>query len=192
MSVGGYGRGELAPSSDLDLLFLRAYKPTPFTESATEYMLYALGYGAEGRHASRNVEESLKLAREDHTIQTAILEARRIAGDESLSTELITRFRKDVAERDHAGFITAQLKERDERHARIGARATWSSPTSRTGRGGLRDLHTFLAGPPPLRLSRPRDYVKLASSARSSVSPSAARCASSDGALSPALHYRPR
>lgn len=162
MSVGGYGRGELAPSSDLDLLFLRAYKPTPFTESATEYMLYMLwDMGLKVGHASRNVEESLKLAREDHTIQTAILEARRIAGDESLSTELITRFRKDVAERDHAGFITAKLKERDERHARIGASRYMVEPNIKDGKGGLRDLHTlFWLARHRYGFSRPRDYVE--------------------------------
>ena len=71
------GRGELAPSSDLDLLFLRAYKPTAFTESVTEYMLYMLwDMGLKVGHSSRNIDESLKLAREDHTIQTALLEAR--------------------------------------------------------------------------------------------------------------------
>jgi [protein-PII] uridylyltransferase len=103
MAVGGYGRGELAPSSDLDLLFLRAYKPTPFSESVTEYMLYMLwDMGLKVGHSSRNVEESLKLAREDHTIQTALLETRRIAGDESLAQELEVRFRKEVAQKGHA------------------------------------------------------------------------------------------
>ncbi|HRK64911.1 MAG TPA: bifunctional uridylyltransferase/uridylyl-removing protein, partial [Terricaulis sp.] len=91
VAVGGYGRGELAPSSDLDLLFLRAYKQTPFAESVTEYMLYMLwDMGLKVGHSSRNIEECLKLAREDHTIQTALLESRRIAGDDSLAAELQT------------------------------------------------------------------------------------------------------
>jgi [protein-PII] uridylyltransferase len=144
VAVGGYGRGELAPSSDLDLLFLRAYKPTPFSESVTEYMLYMLwDMGLKVGHSSRNIDECLKLAREDHTIQTALLESRRIAGDETLAEELQTRFRKEVAARGHAEFIAAKLKERDERHARIGASRYMVEPNIKEGKGGLRDLHTL-------------------------------------------------
>ncbi|MBX9746750.1 MAG: [protein-PII] uridylyltransferase [Hyphomonadaceae bacterium] len=161
MAVGGYGRGELAPSSDLDLLFLRAYKPTPFSESVTEYMLYLLwDMGLKVGHASRNVEESLKLAREDHTIQTALLEARRIAGDESLAQELTVRFRKEVAEKDHGAFIAAKLKERDERHARVGASRYMVEPNIKEGKGGLRDLHTlFWMARHRYGFVRPQDYV---------------------------------
>src|SRR5437868_5043081 len=122
IAVGGYGRGELAPSSDIDLLFLRAYKQTPFAEYVTEYMLYMLwDMGLKVGHSSRTVNECVKLAKEDHTIETALLESRRIAGDEKLSEELQKRFRQDVVAHDHAEFIAAKLKERDERHARIGA-----------------------------------------------------------------------
>lgn len=162
IAVGGYGRGELAPSSDLDLLFVRAYKPTPFTESVTEYMLYVLwDLGLKVGYASRNIEECVKLAREDHTVQTALLEARHIAGDDSLSDELIARFRKEVAERDHAGFIAAKLKERDERHARVGASRYMVEPHIKEGKGGLRDLHTlFWMARHRYGFLRPRDYVE--------------------------------
>jgi [protein-PII] uridylyltransferase len=162
IAVGGYGRGELAPSSDIDLLFLRAYKMTPFIESVTEYMLLMLwDMGLKVGHASRNVEECLKLARDDHTIQTAILEARRIAGDETLAEELAVRFRKEVAQRNHAAFIAAKLKERDERHARIGASRYMVEPNIKEGKGGLRDLHTlFWMARHRYGFSRPRDYVE--------------------------------
>ena len=162
IAVGGYGRGELAPSSDLDLLFLRAYKPTPFDESVTEYMLYMLwDMGLKVGHSSRNIDECLKLAREDHTIQTALLEGRRIAGDESLAQELFTRFRKDVADKDHAAFITAKLSERDERHARAGASRYMVEPNIKEGKGGLRDLHTlFWLARRRYGFSHPRDYVE--------------------------------
>jgi len=144
IAVGGYGRGELAPSSDIDLLFLRAYKQTPWAESVTEYMLYMLwDMGLKVGHSSRTVNECIRLAKEDHTIQTALLESRRIAGDESLAQELETRFRKDVAEQDHAGFIAAKLKERDERHLRAGASRYMVEPNIKEGKGGLRDLHTL-------------------------------------------------
>lgn len=161
MAVGGYGRGELAPSSDLDLLFLRAYKPTPFSESVTEYMLYMLwDMGLKVGHSSRSIDDSIKLAREDHTIQTALLEARRICGDESLGNELLARFRKEVAERDHAGFIAAKLKERDERHRRIGASRYMVEPNLKEGKGGLRDLHTlFWLARHAYGFMKPDDYV---------------------------------
>ena len=162
VAVGGYGRGELAPFSDLDLLFLRAYKQTPFAESVTEYMLYMLwDLGLKVGHASRSAEECLKLARADHTIETAILEARRIAGDESLAGELILRFRREVAARDHAAFIAAKLKERDERHVRIGASRYMVEPNIKEGKGGLRDLHTlFWLARHRYGFVRPRDYLE--------------------------------
>ncbi len=162
VAVGGYGRGELAPFSDLDLLFLRAYKPTPFAESVTEYMLYMLwDLGLKVGHASRNVEECLKLARGDHTIETAILEARRIAGDESLAGELMVRFRREVAQRNHTAFIAAKLNERDERHLRIGASRYMVEPNIKEGKGGLRDLHTlFWLARHRYGFTRPRDYLE--------------------------------
>ncbi len=161
VAVGGYGRGELAPSSDLDLLFLRAYKPTPFADSVTEYMLYMLwDMGLKVGQASRNVEENLKFAREDHTIQTALLEARWIAGDVSLAEELAARFRKEVAGRGHAEYIAAKLKERDERHRRIGASRYMVEPNIKEGKGGLRDLHTlFWMARRRYGFSNPQDYI---------------------------------
>ncbi|HEY4031772.1 MAG TPA: bifunctional uridylyltransferase/uridylyl-removing protein, partial [Caulobacteraceae bacterium] len=81
MAVGGYGRGALAPFSDIDLLFVRPYKPTAHTESVIEFMLYALwDLGFKVGHASRTVDECIKLSREDFTIRTSILEARRLTG----------------------------------------------------------------------------------------------------------------
>ncbi len=161
VAVGGYGRGELAPFSDLDLLFLRAHKPTSLGERVTEYMLLMLwDLGLKVGHASRNVDQCLRLAREDHTVQTALLEARFIAGDETLAETLISRFRKEVAERDHAGFIAAKLKERDERHARAGASRYMVEPNVKEGKGGLRDLHTlFWMARHRYGFLRPRDYA---------------------------------
>src|SRR3954466_5940701 len=85
MAVGGYGRGTLAPYSDIDLLFVRPYKQTAHAESVIEYMLYALwARGFKAGHASGTIEESTRLSREDFPILTSILEARRLAGDEKL------------------------------------------------------------------------------------------------------------
>ncbi len=109
IAVGGYGRGELAPYSDLDLLFLRPAKQTPFTEGVTAFVLYALwDLGLKVGQASRTIEECLKLARDDYTIQTTLLEARLVAGDEALAQSLDARFRKDIASKGHTDFIAAK------------------------------------------------------------------------------------
>jgi [protein-PII] uridylyltransferase len=144
MAVGGYGRGALAPFSDIDLLFLRPYKPTAHTESVIEFMLYALwDLGFKVGHASRTVEECIRLSRQDFTIRTSILEARRLAGDEHLADELVRRFRQEVVKGTAAEFVAAKLKERDERHARAGASRYLVEPNVKEGKGALRDLHTL-------------------------------------------------
>jgi [protein-PII] uridylyltransferase len=144
LAVGGYGRRTLAPFSDIDLLFLRPYKQTAHVESVIEYMLYALwDLGFKVGHASRTVEECIKLAREDYTIRTSILEARRLTGDEALAAELVKRFQADVVKGTGAEFVAAKLKERDERHARAGASRYMVEPNIKEGKGGLRDLNTL-------------------------------------------------
>ncbi|OYX30463.1 MAG: [protein-PII] uridylyltransferase [Caulobacterales bacterium 32-69-10] len=144
MAVGGYGRGALAPFSDIDLLFVRPYKQTAHAESVIEYMLYALwDLGFKVGHASRTIDECVKLSREDYTIRTAILEARHLAGDQNLSADLRRRYRKEVAEGTGAEFVAAKLKERDERHARAGASRYLVEPNVKEGKGALRDLNTL-------------------------------------------------
>ena len=161
VAVGGYGRGQLAPSSDLDLLFLRAYKQTPFAESVTEYMLYMLwDLGLKVGHSSRTVNESLKFAKEDFTFQTSLLEQHLVAGDASLQQELQNRFRKEVAANNHAAFIAEKLRERDERHLRAGASRYMVEPNIKEGKGGLRDLHTlFWMAAHRYGYDRQRDYI---------------------------------
>ena len=144
VAVGGYGRGTLAPFSDLDLLFLRPYKQTAHAESVIEYMLYALwDLGFKVGHASRTVEECLRLSKEDFTIRTSILEARRLTGDQALSADLIKRFRAEVVKGTGAQFVAAKLKERDERQERAGASRYLVEPNVKDGKGGLRDLNTL-------------------------------------------------
>lgn len=144
VATGGYGRGELAPFSDLDLLFLRTYKQTPFAESVTEYMLYLLwDLGLKVSQASRSVEECIKHAEADHTIQTALLEARFLVGDASLFQDLEARFQNQIVARAGRQFIAAKLAERDARHQRAGASRYMVEPNIKDGKGGLRDLHTL-------------------------------------------------
>ncbi len=163
VAVGGYGRGVLAPFSDLDLVFLRRWKSSAHVESVVEFMLYALwDLGFKVGHASRTVEECLRLAREDHTIRTALLEGRRLCGDAPLSEELGRRFRREVVEGTGAEFVAAKLAERDARHARAGVSRYLVEPNVKEGKGGLRDLNTLYwiaqyLHPPP----SPGDAVPL-------------------------------
>ena len=144
VAVGGYGRGALAPFSDIDLLFLRPYKPTAHTESVIEFMLYALwDLGFKVGHSSRTVEDCLKLARQDFTIRTALLESRKLCGDEALFQELKRRYRAEIVTGTAAEFVAAKLKERDDRHARAGASRYMVEPNIKEGKGALRDLNTL-------------------------------------------------
>jgi [protein-PII] uridylyltransferase len=144
LAVGGYGRGVLAPYSDLDLLFLRPYKATAHVESVIEFMLYVLwDLGLKVGHASRTADECIRLARQDSTIRTALLEARPLAGDAALSAELKQRFRKEVIQGTGSEFIAAKLAERDRRHARAGASRYLVEPNVKESKGGLRDLNTL-------------------------------------------------
>jgi [protein-PII] uridylyltransferase len=144
VATGGYGRGLLAPFSDVDLLFLLPYKQTPWGESVVEYMLYLLwDLGLKVGHATRTVDQSLKLAHADVTIRTALLDARLILGDRPLYDELIQRFRREVVGGSARQFVEAKMAERDERHRRSGESRYRVEPNIKDGKGGLRDLHTL-------------------------------------------------
>ena len=143
-AVGGYGRGTLAPYSDLDLLFLFPWKQTAWSESVTEYVLYMLwDLRLKVGHATRTVHETLKGAREDMTIRTALLEARPLAGDAVLFEEFQTRFQKEIVAGTAREFIAAKLAERDARHAGAGQSRYLVEPQVKEGKGGQRDLQTL-------------------------------------------------
>ena len=144
VATGGYGRGLLAPYSDIDLLFLLPYKQTAWGESVVEYMLYLLwDLGFKVGHATRTVAQSVKYAQEDMVIRTSLLDARLILGDEELFAELQSRLRKDVMSGSSREFLAAKLAERDARHVRSGASRYLVEPNVKDGKGGLRDLHTL-------------------------------------------------
>ncbi len=144
VATGGYGRGMLAPGSDIDLLFLLPYKQTAWGESVAEAMLYCLwDMGLKVGHATRSVDECIRQARADFTIRTALLEARYILGDEKLFGELERRFDAEVVKDTVPDFVAAKLAERDERHRKTGQSRYLVEPNVKDGKGGLRDLHTL-------------------------------------------------
>jgi [protein-PII] uridylyltransferase len=144
VAQGGYGRGLLAPGSDIDLLFLLPYKQTAWGESVAEYMLYLLwDLGFKVGHATRNIDQCVRLSLSDMTIRTALLDSRLLLGDEALYDDFQHRFRKEVLESNARPFVEAKLAEQNARHARAGASRYLVEPNVKDGKGGLRDLHTL-------------------------------------------------
>src|ERR1043165_7496716 len=144
VATGGYGRGLLAPGSDIDLLFLLPYKQTARGGWSAEAILYCLwDLGLKVGHATRSIDECIRQAKGDMTIRTALLEARFLLGDRKLFDELVTRFDKQIVQGTAPQFVAAKLAEREERHRRAGASRYLVEPNVKDGKGGLRDLHTL-------------------------------------------------
>src|SRR6187399_743392 len=144
VATGGYGRGLLAPGSDIDLLFLLPYKQTAWGESVAEGILYCLwDMGLKVGHATRSVDECIRQAKADMTIRTALLEARYLLGDRALFDDFVTQFDKSIVKGSAAQFVAAKLAEREERLRRAGQSRYLVEPNVKDGKGGLRDLHTL-------------------------------------------------
>lgn len=143
VGVGGYGRGEMAPFSDVDLLFLLPGKITPWASDVIEAMLYILwDLKLKVGHSSRTIRDCVQLANEDYTIQTALLENRYICGDTALFEQLDETLKRDLFSGSGRGFIEAKLAERDTRHMKHGQRYV-VEPNVKEGKGGLRDLQSL-------------------------------------------------
>ena len=162
VAVGGYGRGTLAPGSDIDLLFLLPFKQTAWGEQVVEYILYMLwDMGFKVGHATRNIDECIGLSKDDMTIRTSILEARYLWGEKSLYEKLIFRFNKEIVVGSAAEFIETKLAERDLRHEKSGESRYLVEPDVKDGKGGFRDLHTlFWIGKYYYRVTKQSQLVK--------------------------------
>ncbi len=144
VAVGGYGRGQMAPWSDVDLLFLTPWKQTAWGEQVIETMLYLLwDLGLKVGHATRSLDDVVRMARSDVTIRTALLEMRFVWGDQPLYEEAALRFRREVVAGTARDFTSQKLAERDERHKKMGDSRYVVEPNLKEGKGGLRDLHTL-------------------------------------------------
>ena len=174
IAVGGYGRGEMALHSDVDLLFLTPYKMTAWAESVIETMLYILwDLRLKVGHASRNIRDCIRLGTEDFTIRTAMLEQRYLCGNDALATELEEKLWQDLFQGTEREFIEAKLEEREARHEKQGGQRYLVEPNVKEAKGGLRDLQSLywiakyvfritstdeLAG---LDVFRPDEFTKL-------------------------------
>lgn len=144
MAVGGYGRGEMAPHSDVDIAFITPIKQTPWCEQVIEAMLYFLwDLGLKIGHSSRSLDEMVRMAKGDLTIRTAMLEGRYVWGDQPLFDEAQRRFWAEVVAGTERLYVTEKLAERNDRHKRLGDSRYVVEPNVKEGKGGLRDLHTL-------------------------------------------------
>lgn len=144
IAVGGYGRGEMAPFSDVDIAFITPWKQTGWSEQVIESILYSLwDMGLKVGHSSRTLDEMVREAKADVTIRTALLEGRYVWGDTALYDEAALRFRNDVQKDSARQFIAQKLDERNERHKKMGDSRYVVEPNIKEGKGGLRDLHTL-------------------------------------------------
>ncbi|MHB1012602.1 MAG: [protein-PII] uridylyltransferase family protein, partial [Desulfobacteria bacterium] len=147
VAVGGYGRRELCPHSDVDLLFLHGYKVDRFVEAMTEWMLYPLwDLGLEVGHSVRNVKETIRLAGADDSIRTSLLDHRLVAGNDSLYRESTRELDRFLYFQGGDKFIGKKIGEMRSRHAKVGSTVYLLEPNVKEGRGGLRDLQTAVWG----------------------------------------------
>ena len=140
VAVGGYGRGQLFPHSDVDLLLLLPGAPDTAHEGRIEAFVGILwDTGLEVGHSVRTIDQCAELARQDITVQTSLLEARLIAGDRTLFRRFTARMDEVL---DAAAFLQAKRLEQQQRHSRY--EETNLEPNIKERAGGLRDLHTIL------------------------------------------------
>ncbi|MGP9805250.1 [protein-PII] uridylyltransferase [Paracoccus sp. NSM] len=144
LAVGGYGRAEMAPASDVDLLFLTPWKITAWAESVVESMLYMMwDLKLKIGHSIRSIDDCLRLGEADMTIRTSLVEKRLVTGHAPLALTLRDRLWSELFERTIPEFIEAKLDERASRHARQGGQRYVLEPNVKEGKGGLRDLQTL-------------------------------------------------
>ena len=141
IAQGGYGRGELNPQSDIDLLFLHTWKVTPFVESLTERLLYTLyDSGLQVGHALRTISDCVRLAESDMKIRTSLLDARFLCGDFTLYGEFEKTVENKLLKKSIARFVREKQDESRLRHESYGGSIYLLEPEVKEGEGGLRDV----------------------------------------------------
>ncbi|MBF0370515.1 MAG: [protein-PII] uridylyltransferase [Magnetococcales bacterium] len=144
VATGGYGRKELAPYSDIDLLFLMPDTPSPEMNACVSKMLYFLwDLGLEVGQAVRSINDCVVLAEKELEIRTSLLESRFIAGNKKLFQVYRATLFEQVLLKNPGAFLRGKLLEQRKRHERFGNSMFYLEPNLKENPGGLRDIHTF-------------------------------------------------
>ncbi len=145
IAVGGYGRGELNPLSDIDLLFLLSEKTKPLTKTFIQDALSVIwGFDMEIGHSSRTIKDCVKLSREDLTIKTSMIETRFLIGNRTTYDRFYNSIHKNVLQKHVKQFLNSKLKETYTRYKQEGGVVCHPEPDIKNGPGGLRDYHSAL------------------------------------------------
>ncbi len=143
VAVGGYGRRELCPKSDVDILFLHHYKVDRYVEAMTEWMLYPLwDMGLEVGHSVRNIKETIRLGASDDSIRTSLMDYRYVTGDLAFLQESARELDRFIYYTAGDKFIEKKVTEMRSRHEKVGSTVYLLEPNVKEGRGGLRDIQT--------------------------------------------------
>ncbi|MGI8435553.1 MAG: [protein-PII] uridylyltransferase [Chthoniobacterales bacterium] len=148
LALGGYGRGELNPRSDVDVMFVHGEKSIvipPYLEQVVEQVLYLLwDIGFKVGHSTRSVREAIAQANGDMQTKTAMLEARHLAGDPGVFRLFRNRFRAECVRGFEREYIAQRMEDQAARHAKFGDSVYMQEPHVKNGCGGLRDYQNLL------------------------------------------------
>ncbi|MCI5149138.1 MAG: hypothetical protein D3916_07105 [Candidatus Electrothrix sp. MAN1_4] len=145
VALGGYGRQELYPYSDVDLLLLHDRTSKKDMQAVAESLLYPLwDAGLEVGHSVRNVKDAIRFAKEDFIFEVSLLDARQLTGSTSLYQDLLVRYQKKILYGQRQKFVRTMDEKCRERREKYGTHAYRLEPHIKEGRGGMRDIQAML------------------------------------------------
>jgi len=143
IAVGGYGRGELNPFSDIDIMFLHTGKNPQAVEEISQKLLYFLwDMRLDVGYSVRTISDCIEMGKSDSTVRTAMLDSRFLAGSKALFDDFWKNFQKQILSKGSDAFIKDKLQESEARRGKYGSSVYILEPNIKESEGGLRDIQT--------------------------------------------------